>query len=104
MAAAQLTTLRAGPRRGSSYDSQGRLLLAGLFLGLATVGFTVSDSKSSSDAVKREPLLEEEKFSTIIVGGGTAGCTVAYLTAKWMQENHIPSNVNDILLCAFFDQ
>ena len=22
-------------------------------------------------------------FSTIIIGGGTAGCTIAYMTAKW---------------------
>lgn len=92
MAGAQLTTLRAG-QQSKGNGAQGRLLLAGAFLGLATACVTLSESKSASDAVKRESLLDEEKFSTIIVGGGTAGCTVAYLTAKWMQENSIPGNV-----------
>ncbi len=35
----------------------------------------------------------DEKYASIIVGGGTAGCTVAYLTAKWMQENNILGKV-----------
>lgn len=34
-----------------------------------------------------------ERYSSIIVGGGTAGCTVAYLTAKWMLDNNIPGKV-----------
>lgn len=90
--ASQLTTLRgAGQSRG--HTAQSKLLFVGAFIGIAATCATVSDSKSASDAVKRESLLEEEKFSTIIVGGGTAGCTVAYLTAKWMQENNIPGNV-----------
>ena len=33
------------------------------------------------------------EFSTIIVGGGTAGCTCAYLLAKWMEENEVAGNV-----------
>ena len=34
-----------------------------------------------------------QEFSSIIVGGGTAGCIVAYFTAKWMQDNNIPGTV-----------
>lgn len=34
-----------------------------------------------------------ERYSSIVVGGGTAGCTVAYLTAKWMLDNNIPGKV-----------
>lgn len=37
--------------------------------------------------------ISAERYSSIIVGGGTAGCTVAYMTAKWMQDNHIPGKV-----------
>ena len=33
------------------------------------------------------------KFSSIIVGGGTSGCTTAYILAKWMDDNNIPGHV-----------
>lgn len=50
-----------------------------------------SSSKKSEVSVADSVL--DDKYSSIIVGGGTAGCTVAYLTAKWMQENNIPGKV-----------
>jgi len=34
-----------------------------------------------------------QEFTTIIVGGGTAGCTCAYLLAKWMEDHNVPGNV-----------
>lgn len=34
-----------------------------------------------------------DEFSTIIVGGGTAGCTTAYLLSKWMEDNAVPGHV-----------
>ena len=34
-----------------------------------------------------------DEFSCIFVGGGTAGCTGAYLLAKWMEDFNIPGQV-----------
>lgn len=34
-----------------------------------------------------------DDFNTIIVGGGTAGCTAAYMLAKWYEDYKIPGNV-----------
>ena len=34
-----------------------------------------------------------DTFSTVIIGGGTAGCTVAYLLAKWMEDENLPGTV-----------
>jgi choline dehydrogenase-like flavoprotein len=44
--------------------------------------------------IKNDLIIDNvDKFSTIIVGGGTAGCTTAYILAKWMDDNNIPGNV-----------
>lgn len=69
------------------------VLLFGTLVAVTLIHTTVSESEKASSKHKREICLDEEKFSNIIVGGGTAGCTVAYLTAKWMQFNNIPGTV-----------
>lgn len=38
-------------------------------------------------------LKSDEKFKTIVVGGGSSGCIIAYLTARWMEEKNIPGKV-----------
>ena len=53
-------------------------------------------SLSSSDPIPPLPVLEvdgQTAFSTVIIGGGTAGCTVAYLLAKWMEEQNLSGTV-----------
>jgi len=73
---------------------KGYVVLSGALLALAAA---TADSSGAEECSKKSSVaeypLKEEAFSTIIVGGGTAGCTVAYLTAKWMQDNNIPGNV-----------
>mmetsp|Transcript_54169 Transcript_54169/g.106998 ORF Transcript_54169/g.106998 Transcript_54169/m.106998 type:complete len:689 (-) Transcript_54169:133-2199(-) len=61
-------------------------------LSLLALGCSLGTSFAEK-ATDESSSIEKEKFSTIVVGGGTAGCTVAYLTAKWMQDNHIPGSV-----------
>lgn len=61
-------------------------------LSLLALGCSLGTSFAEK-AIDESSSIEKEKFSTIVVGGGTAGCTVAYLTAKWMQDNHIPGSV-----------
>lgn len=34
-----------------------------------------------------------DSHKVVIVGGGTSGCMIAYLTSKWMMENKIPGKV-----------
>lgn len=58
-------------------------------LALGTASSVSYGEKSKDEGVG----IENEKFSTIVVGGGTAGCTAAYFTAKWMQDNNIPGSV-----------
>ncbi len=88
-----LTTLKAEQQNGERHASQ-KIFAAIASACVATLACAaVSDSESEPKRPVRDVVLEEEKFSTIIVGGGTAGCTVAYLTAKWMQENHLPGKV-----------
>ena len=34
-----------------------------------------------------------KKFASIVVGGGTGGCTAAFFLAKWMHDQNIPGDV-----------
>ena len=67
-----------------------------------------TNSASSSDSESRDahsttrlppPSLRRlkvngvDRFSCIIVGGGTAGCTTAYLVSKWMKDFNVPGHV-----------
>lgn len=72
-------------------------LLCGI-LGATTASVVVSDGARDDreKATHQYPVLEVEghnAFETVIVGGGTAGCTLAYLLAKWMEEMDIPGTV-----------
>lgn len=59
---------------------------------LSTILF-IDYSQCSNDDTNHPNVDLNERFSTIIVGGGTAGCTTAYILAKWMDDNDIPGNV-----------
>jgi hypothetical protein len=62
---------------------------------ISLIALTTAAACQSADNKDIESLqdISAERYSSIIVGGGTAGCTVAYMTAKWMQDNHIPGKV-----------
>lgn len=68
---------------------------------LLAVSSTLHNVSSSDGDVNNKDMLISntscdgctKKYSSVIIGGGTAGCTVAYLTAKWMKENNIPGKV-----------
>lgn len=50
-------------------------------------------NKLSSVPINKLSVDGINKFSSIIVGGGTSGCTTAYILAKWMDDNKIPGHV-----------
>lgn len=52
-----------------------------------------SVAAGSGDAPTPLSINGVDRFSSIIVGGGTAGCFVAYFLAKWMQELGVPGKV-----------
>ena len=53
----------------------------------------VSINKLSSVPINKLSIDGINKFSSIIVGGGTSGCTTAYILAKWMDDNKVPGHV-----------
>lgn len=64
--------------------------LALLSLGTETEAEAMKPSHhSETDCSSCKP----DRYSVIVVGGGTAGCTTAYLSAKWMQDNGIKGKV-----------
>ena len=49
-----------------------------------------------SEAPIHEPILNVngiEKWTSVVVGGGSAGCVAAYFLAKQMEDHHIPGDV-----------
>lgn len=65
------------------------------FFAATLLGLTTSfadDQKFAAEPVS-SAICSPERYSLIVVGGGTAGCTVAYLTAKWMEEHGIKGKV-----------
>lgn len=66
-----------------------------LFLGWITSSSSSSNrSASAAEGVSTAvPQVLDKKFATIIVGGGTGGCTAAYFLAKWMHDQNIPGDV-----------
>jgi hypothetical protein len=79
------------------YRSEQQSATFGIGYGVLSIAALVStatcQSASAEDRKKLQQDISAERYSSIIVGGGTAGCTVAYMTAKWMQDNHIPGKV-----------
>jgi hypothetical protein len=88
-------------KTSSALGIAGAILLTGLFTynSKCTELEGVQNGNENSiklDGAPTPPLFTldgESEFSTIVVGGGTAGCTVAYFTAKWMLDNNIPGTV-----------
>lgn len=65
---------------------------------LLTIAYSEKDNNPlvTKNDSSRYNILEvdgEKSFTTVIIGGGTAGCTVAYLLAKWMEEKDVPGTV-----------
>jgi len=54
---------------------------------------SVPINKLSSVPINKLSIDGINKFSSIIVGGGTSGCTTAYILAKWMDDNKVPGHV-----------
>jgi hypothetical protein len=54
---------------------------------------SVPINKLSSVPINKLSVDGINKFSSIIVGGGTSGCTTAYILAKWMDDNKVPGHV-----------
>jgi hypothetical protein len=59
---------------------------------LASLSASTAEAKQEADPGVTGSC-STERYSLIVVGGGTAGCTVAYLSAKWMQDNDITGKV-----------
>jgi hypothetical protein len=59
---------------------------------LASLSVSTAEANQNADT-SVTATCSRERYSLIIVGGGTAGCTVAYLSAKWMQDNGIAGKV-----------
>ena len=51
---------------------------------------TAADNTGVSSSVTE---ISGKKFATIVVGGGTGGCTAAYFLAKWLHDQNIPGDV-----------
>eukprot|EP00602_Paraphysomonas_sp_CaronLab_P002157 CAMPEP_0185028500 /NCGR_PEP_ID=MMETSP1103-20130426/14234_1 /TAXON_ID=36769 /ORGANISM="Paraphysomonas bandaiensis, Strain Caron Lab Isolate" /LENGTH=646 /DNA_ID=CAMNT_0027562927 /DNA_START=62 /DNA_END=1999 /DNA_ORIENTATION=- len=64
----------------------------GVSLGLLTLGVSYCNGNKKEE-MKNVVVNGIDEFSSVIVGGGTGGCTTAYLLAKWMEEHKIPGTV-----------
>lgn len=62
-------------------------------LGACIGGGNISHCNSAPTKPKPLSVNGINEFNTVIVGGGTAGCTTAYLTAKWMEDANIPGKI-----------
>jgi hypothetical protein len=87
-----------GLRRETFAHSRNEQQSANFAIGYGVVSLfalatTATCQADNAEDPKRLQDISAERYSSIIVGGGTAGCTVAYMTAKWMQDNHIPGKV-----------
>lgn len=60
---------------------------------LAALSVCGSGAKAQSSSPSDYSVDGVDKFSAIIVGGGTAGCTTAYFLAKWMEDHRVPGTV-----------
>ena len=54
---------------------------------------TIKSNEDNNNVNNNDNNDNKYKFNTIIIGGGTAGCTTAYILSKWMEDNNIAGKV-----------
>jgi hypothetical protein len=55
------------------------------------VNYNDDDKKTCTSEIIKS--ISDKKYKTIIIGSGTSGCIVAYLTSKWMVDHNILGEV-----------
>lgn len=87
---------RAGPHsswRNGEPGAAGAGHRPALAAAMAVLAMPLASVDCSTERSGTEVGNGKQKFRSIIVGGGTAGCLSAYFHAKWMTDQGIPGNV-----------